>query len=110
MDRIAFLAYTNRSPYKEMLACLALEEGINHTELLERLIGRSIGLSVENLQLNLEELEENGLIASINECYLFREDWVKQMVLFLDEFEETKNEIDICEALIQRKKQGSTTP
>jgi len=108
MNRLQFLSYTNRSPYKEMLACLALEEGINHTELLERLIGRSIGLEMEHLKLNLEELEESGLIASINECYLFRENWVKEMVLFLDEFEETKNEIDICEALIQKKKSSES--
>jgi len=110
MDRIEFLSYTNRPPYREMLACLALEEGINRFELLERLIGRSIGTTIEHLELDLEELEESGLIASVNDCYLFRENWLKEMVLFLDEFEETKNEIDICEALIQRKKQEKNSP
>ena len=103
MGRLEFLQYTNRALYKESLACLALEEGITHFQLLDRLIGRNVGTSVQALKEALGEMESDGLIMSVNSCYMFQENWLKELVLFLDEFEESKKEIDLCEALLEKK-------
>jgi len=109
MGRLDFLNYTNRSPYKEVLACLALEEGMNLFELMNKVIDRSVGLTASELRKALVELEFNGLIARVNDCYLFNENWLRELVLFLDEFEESKKELDLCQLMLEKNK-GSALP
>jgi len=102
MERLEFLGFVNRTPYKEALACLAIEEGLNTFELMDKLIGRSVGTTVADLQDVLSELQGKGLLASVNDRYHFHETWFKELVLFLDEFEESKREIDLCEVLLKK--------
>ncbi|GEM_PF-1537957 len=107
MRRLDFLNYTNRSPYKEVLACLALEEGVNLFELMNKVIDRSVGLTASELKKALIELEFNGLIARVNDCYLFNESWLRELVLFLDEFEESKKELDLCQLMLEKNKENT---
>ena len=104
MDRLEFLQYLNRSPYKEALASLAGAEGANVFQVMNSMVDRRVGTSVEELRIALFELECDGLLLQVNECYHFKDSWFKELVRFLDEFEETGKEMDICEALLEREK------
>lgn len=95
-----FLNYLNRSPYREALGCLAGEEGLNRFGLLDRLSGRKISAGIAEVDRALEELELGGFIASVNGCYHFQREWFKDFVLFLDEFEESREELDLCEQML----------
>ncbi len=106
MERLEFLHYLNRSPYKEALACLALEEGVNHFQLLDKMIDKRIGTTVSGLKKALSELEGKGMVASVNGCYLFQENWLKELVLFLDEFEESSKEMDLCKIMLEKNGKG----
>ena len=83
MGKLEYLNYVNRSPHKEALACLALEEGVNAFQLMDKLIGRRVDTSVSDLKGALFELECNGLLASVNGCYQFQEEWFKELVRFI---------------------------
>ena len=107
MGKLEFLNYVNRSPHKEALASLALEEGMNSHQVLERLVGRRVGTDFAELRVALFELECNGLLASVNDCYHFQETWFKELVRFLDEFEESKKEMDLCEVMLGKARAGA---
>lgn len=100
MSNLEFLNYLNRTPYKEVLACLALEEGLNPHQVLDRLIDRKVGTTIWDLKRALTEMECGGLIASVNNSFYFHENWLKELVLFLDEFEESSKELDLCQLML----------
>lgn len=102
MSELDFLNYLNRTPYKEVLACLALKEGMNSFQLLDKLIDRSVGTTATKLKKTLNQLGSEGLIASVNSAFYFQEKWLKELILFLDEFEESKKEMDLCQILLNK--------
>ncbi len=104
MGELDFLGYMNRTPYKEALACLALEEGLNLFELMNKMIDRSIGTTAPELRNALTELEYRGLLVRVNERYHFNENWLRELVLFLDEFEESKKELDLYQLMLEKNK------
>lgn len=106
MGELDFLAYTNRSPYKEALGCLALDEGMNLFELMNKMIDRSVGITAAELRNALAELEYIGFITRVNGCYHFHENWVKELILFLDEFEESKKELDLCQLMLEKSREN----
>jgi hypothetical protein len=91
--------YLGRSPFREALGCLAKEEGLNRQQLEGRLASIN-GAYPSMLETALLELECRGFIASVNGCYHFSKEWFKDFVLFLDEFEESREELDLCEQML----------
>ena len=99
MARPELLDYLDRSPFREALGCLAKEEGLNMQQLEGRLAEINAAYP-SMLGTALAELERRGFVASVNGRYHFSKEWFKDFVLFLDEFEESREELDLCEQML----------
>ncbi|MCX6802504.1 MAG: hypothetical protein NT067_05345 [Candidatus Diapherotrites archaeon] len=100
MKDTEFLSYLSKSPFREALGFLAKEEGLNRFQLMGRLSDSKSCTGMAELKTALGELECRGFIASVNECYHFQKEWFKDFVLFLEEFEESREELDLCEQML----------
>ncbi|MEM0360097.1 MAG: hypothetical protein QXK06_02020 [Candidatus Diapherotrites archaeon] len=100
MEELQFLSYLGKSPFREALSCLAREEGLNKSQIMDLVSKKSASASLNSLLAALEELELNGFIVGVNGCYHFQKEWFKEFVLFLEEFEASREEMDLCEQML----------
>jgi len=103
MTDISYLYYVSVSPYREILLALSKAESLNFYETYKFTSGLLPNIGCMQLEIALLELENSGLIVQINGCFSICEDWIKQLVLFLNEFQELENELDNCNAVFEHE-------
>lgn len=103
MSQLDYLNYTNCSPYKEVLAVLALEQALNAYQIHERVKKKLPYVSIIEIKNALFELERRGLLMNVNNCFTIAEDWLRNLVLFLNEFEELEESLAKYNAKLQQK-------
>jgi len=102
MPSLTSLIYLNRSPYKEAIACLAEEEGVNAIELHRTLCKKDTDLSVWKLKRALTEMEKSGILVRVNNRFLFAEDWLEQLMDLMSEFGDNIIELELYNLVIGR--------
>ncbi|MCX8190006.1 MAG: hypothetical protein N3F05_02130 [Candidatus Diapherotrites archaeon] len=103
MSDMGYLYYTTVTPYREILVLLSKANAMNPHSIAKNIPRYLERISAEKVQKALFELEKAGLIVQVNGCYLICEDWLKQLVLFLNEFNQLESELDNCNAVFSSK-------
>lgn len=103
MSEMGYLYYTTVTPYREILIVLSKANALNFHSVAKIVPKLSGNIGTAQVEKALIELERAGLIAQINGCYLICEDWLKQLVLFLNEFNQLQSELDNCNAVFSAK-------
>ncbi len=107
MPSLTSLVYLNRSPYREAIACLAEEEGVNAIELHSTLKKRQVELSVWKLKRALTEMEKSGILVRVNNRFLFAEEWLEQLMDLMSEFGENIVQLELYNLVIERMNEKS---
>jgi len=103
MPELDYLNYTNCSPYKEILLVLAVKRALNPHEVFEHVKEKLPYANIVEVKNALFELEQHGLLININNCFTIAEEWLRNLVLFLNEFEELENSLTKYNAMLQQK-------
>ena len=106
MSRLDYLHYTNNPPYRELLFILAREQALNSYEAYIKAIKYVPNVTQRQIESALMELELRGILIRVNDCFTIAEDWLRELVLFLNEFESLQSELENYAAMLQRKGAG----
>lgn len=102
MPELDYLNYTNCSPYKEILLVLSVKQAMNSQQVFEHVKKRLPYVNIVEVKNALLELELHGLLININNCFTIAEDWLRNLVLFLNEFEELEETLAKYDAILQQ--------
>jgi hypothetical protein len=103
MSRLDYLHYTNNPPYRELLFILAREQALNSYEAYIKTLKFAPNVTQRQVESALVELELRGILIRVNDCFTIAEDWLRELVLFLNEFAELQDELESYTAMLQRK-------
>ena len=103
MPRLDYLNYTNNPPFRELLSVLARAHALNPYEAYAKTKRFLPGLTLRQVEAALVELELRGLLIRINNCFAIAEDWLRELMLFLDEFDKLQDAMAGYAALLEKK-------
>ena len=103
MRRLDYLHYTNNPPFRELLFILAKGQALNPYEAYIKTMQFLPNITQQQVESALIELELRGLLIRINSCFAIAEEWLRELVLFLNEFTELQNEIEGYAAILEKK-------
>ncbi|MEM4663044.1 MAG: hypothetical protein QXM75_03410 [Candidatus Diapherotrites archaeon] len=109
MSDMSYLYYATVTPYKEVLLTLAKVSPANFHMISKMVLKSCSNIGILQIEKALEELKNAGVVVEINSCYIIPEDWLRQLVLFLNEFDQLHSETDNCNAVFNKDQVSKTS-